>query len=69
MFLNADGRLTETGLISRCILMTVSVCLSVREHIYETTHPIFTKFLRSLPVCVRHITGNKDYYLLTYLLT
>jgi len=29
----------------RSIVMTVSVCLSVREHIPGTTHPIFTKFL------------------------
>jgi len=29
----------------RSIVMTVSVCLSVREHISETTCPIFTTFV------------------------
>jgi len=32
--------------------MTVSVCLSVREHISGTTPSIFAKFLYMLPVAV-----------------
>ena len=44
--------LPPTG--ERSIVMSVSVCacvrLSVRDHIFGTTRPIFTKFLCMLPV-------------------
>ena len=40
----------------RSIVMSVSVCLcaclSVLEHIFRTTRPILTKFLRMLPMAV-----------------
>ena len=32
--------------------MSVSVCLSVRDHVSGTTRPIFTKFLFVLPMAV-----------------
>jgi len=54
MYLLLDSKLLITPLPigRRSIVMTVSVCLSVREHISGTTHPIFTKFLCVLPVAV-----------------
>ena len=38
----------------RSIVMSVSVCvcLSVHDHIFGTARPIFTNFLRMLPVAV-----------------
>ena len=35
-----------------CLCICLSVCLSVREDISGTTHAIFTKFLRMLPMSV-----------------
>jgi len=36
----------------RSIVMTVSVCLSVRQHIFRTTRPILANFLYVLPMSV-----------------
>jgi len=49
--------------LMRSIVMSVSVCLcvclSVRDHIYGTTRPIFTSFLCMLPMAVaRSFTGG-----------
>jgi len=33
-------------------VMSVSVCLSVRDHVFGTARPIFTKFLCMLPIAV-----------------
>jgi len=35
-----------------CLSLCVSVCLSVSEHIFGTTRPLFTKFLCMLPMAV-----------------
>jgi len=47
---------TPPLIVERSTVMSVSVCLSVclsvRDHIFGTTRPIFTKFLRSLPMAV-----------------
>jgi len=41
----------------------VSVCLSVRDHVFGTTRPIFTNFLCMLPMVValfsRHVTSSR----------
>jgi len=34
--------------VSVCLSVYLSVCLSIHEHIYETTRPIFAKFLGML---------------------
>jgi len=36
--------------VSVCVCLCV--CLSVRDHIFGTTRPIFTKFLCELPMAV-----------------
>ena len=38
--------------VSVCLSVCVSVRLSVRDHIFGTTRPIFTNFLRMLPMAV-----------------
>ena len=41
------------------IAMSVSVCLSVRNHIFGTTRPIFTNFLCLLPMALaRSLSGG-----------
>jgi len=48
--------ITPPPIGERSIVMSVSVCLcaclSVLEHIFRTTRPILTKFLRMLPMAV-----------------
>ena len=34
----------ETGYCDECLSVCVCVCLSVRDHIFRTARPIFTKF-------------------------
>ena len=34
------------------VYVCVYVCLSVRDHVFGTTRPIFAKFLRMLPMAV-----------------
>jgi len=42
------------------VSVCLSVCLSVREHISGTTHPIFTKFFCMLRVAVaRYSSGGE----------
>ena len=43
---------TPSPIGERSIVISVSVCLSARDHIFGTTRPIFTKFLCILPVAV-----------------
>jgi len=47
---------------ARSIVMSVSVCvrvcLSVRDHISGTTCPIFTNFLRMLPMAVARSSSD-----------
>ena len=38
------------GWLDLDIAMRVSVCLSVRDHIFETARPIFVRFLCMLPM-------------------
>ena len=38
--------------------MNESVCLSVRDHIFGTTRPIFTKFLCMLPMAVARSSSS-----------
>ena len=49
-----ESLITPTPIEERRIVMSVSVCLcvclSVRDHIFGTTRPIFTKFLCMLPI-------------------
>ena len=40
------------------VSVSVSVCLSNREHISGTTRPIFTKFLRVLLMAVAHSSSG-----------
>jgi len=41
-----------------CLCVHVSVCLSVRDHIFGTTRPIFTNFLCMLRMVVARSTSN-----------
>ena len=40
------------------VSVCLSVCLSVRDHIFGTTRQIFTNFLRMLPVAVARSSGG-----------
>ena len=56
MFMNA---LLLSPVGERCIAISLSVCLSVREHISGTAEPIFTKFLcRSHVAVARSSSGG-----------
>ena len=47
----------------------LSVCLSVREHIFGTAGPIFTKFLCRSPVAVaRSFSGGSGGFAILYVL-
>ena len=43
---------------SVCVCVCVCVCLSVRDHVFETTHRIFTKFLCMLPMAMRRSSSG-----------
>jgi len=52
-----------TWRVVRCVCVCIrrvrlSMCLSVRDHIFGTTRPIFTKFL--VCTCVQILTGSGD---------
>jgi len=55
----AEVVVIRIGIMERCsdkearsIVMSLSVCLSVRDHIFVTTRPSFTKFFCTLKMAV-----------------
>jgi len=46
------GEAERSIVMNMSVYLSVCVCLSVREHISRTTHPIFTRLLLMLPMTV-----------------
>jgi len=51
-----------------CLSLCLSVYLSVREHISETTRPIFTEILCMLPTCMSVARSSSGGVVIRYIL-